>query len=83
MEEQTFRETVLVSLTEIKDALKRNDEDHAEMMPLVKKIPAMELGLNNHLQSHYNIKLYVFYPILAASILGIGGLFCRLVLKVF
>ena len=83
MNEQDFKDTVLVSLAKIELALEQNEKDHTEIKGVVVKIPAMEVGLNNHLRSHDTIKRYVYYPILVAVILGLGGLFFKLVLKIF
>ena len=83
MTDQDFKDTVLVSLAQIKLCLDQNEKDHAKMVPLVEKIPLMEIGLNNHLASHNNIKKYVYYPILVAAFLGLGTLFFKIVLKVF
>jgi hypothetical protein len=79
---QDFREVVVTSLTEIKIALKQNEKDHTEIKAVVGKIPAMELGLNNHLKSHDRVKIYIMYPILVAVILTFLGLFCKVILKV-
>lgn len=83
MTEPHFETTVLVSLAKIEAALDQNELDHIEMKLLVAKIPKMEIGLNNHLSSHTNIKNYVYYPILVAIILTALGLFCKLVLHAF
>jgi len=78
-----FREKVIVSLTKIEYALDQNTKDHVEIKEAVAKIPKMEIGLNNHLSTHSNIKNYVYYPILVAIILSAIGLFCKLILHAF
>ena len=83
MNEQDFRETVLTSLAKMEMCLDQNEKDHVEIKTILVKIPVMEIGLTNHLRSHDNTKRYVLYPILVAFILGIGGLFFKLVLRIF
>lgn len=83
MTEQDFKDIVLVSLTKIESALDQNEKDHKEIKNMIVKIPAMEIGLNNHLRSHDAIKRYVFYPVLVAIIIAFVGLFGKLILKVF
>jgi undecaprenyl pyrophosphate phosphatase UppP len=79
---QDFREKVITSLTKIEVALEQNEKDHTEIKAVVGKIPAMELGLNNHLHSHDRIKTYIYYPVAVGIILILAGLFCRVILKV-
>ena len=83
MTEQHFETTVLVSLAKIEAALDQNELDHREIRVVIAKIPAMEIGLNNHLGSHTNLKRFVYYPVLVAVIISAIGLFCKLVLHAF
>lgn len=71
------------TLGRIETALDKNEEDHKEIKQHIVKLPAIELGLNNHLRSHDTFKRYVMYPVLVGVILTIGGLFCKVILKVF
>ena len=83
MTDQDFKDTVLVSLARLEQAMGQNGEEHKEMLPLVQKIPLLELGLNNHLRTHSNITNYVGYPIMVAFILGLMGTLAKLVLHAF
>ena len=47
------------------------------------KIPAIESGLNNHLQTHDKIVTYIAYPVGAAVLIAALAAFFRLVLHVF
>lgn len=78
-----FREKVLTSLTSIEDSLKQNEVDHKEIKESVKKIPAMEIGLNNHLHTHDTHRKYILYPLLVGACLALMGVFCKLVLHLF
>jgi len=78
-----FREKVITSLTKIESALIQNEKDHTEIKTVVSKIPAMEIGLNNHLKTHDTLKKAIFYPVAVIVIGGLITVFCKLVLHVF
>jgi len=79
----SFETTVLVSLAKIESALDQNDLDHIVIKANVNKIPAIEIGLNNHLTAHNNLRNYIYYPVTGAAIIGLMGAFAKLVLHLF
>lgn len=85
-----FRERVVTSLTRIEGSMEQNIKDHEQIKGDLKdlklvteKIPLIEKGLNNHLQTHDTIRKSIYYPVLLAAIIAVVTLFCKLVLKLF
>lgn len=66
-----FEEKVLVSLSKLEVAMEQNDKDHVEIKGICQKIPAMEIGLNNHLASHRAISRLFVWPVTTVVVAGV------------
>jgi len=90
----TFRETVLVALAKIESLIanqtqnyeawiEESRKDRERIHECIDKIPAIEIGLNNHLHTHDTVKKYVMYPVAVAIMVALLGVFAKVVLHVF
>lgn len=61
-------------LGEIKTKVDETQKTMQEVKETIKPLPEMRVKLKNHLTYHSNIRKYLFYPLLVATLIGLGGL---------